>query len=98
MAAALKTVDADGIAADLLGLQRMPDGGAFVDHLDAACLQGRHVLFGAAPRGFDDLYAALHDGSDVFRIGGRREGRQKGQVHTEWLVRHIAATRDLLGQ
>ena len=58
----------------------------------------RHVLLGAATRGFDDLDAAFPDGCDVFRIGRRAEGRQEGQVHAERLVRHVAATRDLLGQ
>jgi hypothetical protein len=35
MAAAFEAVDADGVAADRFGLQRMAHRGAFVDHLDA---------------------------------------------------------------
>ena len=98
MAAAFEAVDADGVAADLLGLQRVPNRSAFVDHLDASRLQGRHVLLGATPCGFDDLDAAFPDGCDVFRIGRRAEGRQKGQIHAEWLIRHFVAARDLLCQ
>ncbi len=71
--AALKTIDADGVATDLLGLERMPNGGAFVDHLDAGRLQRRHVLFRAASGGFDDLDSAFLDRRDVFRIGWCRE-------------------------
>ena len=71
MAAAFETVDADGVAADLLGLQRMPHRGAFVDHLDAGRLQRRHVLLGAAAGGLHGLDAAFPDRGDVFRIGRR---------------------------
>ena len=67
--AALKTIDADRVATDLLGLERVANRGAFVNHLDACGLQRRHVLFRAAPRGLNDLDAALPDGGDVFRIG-----------------------------
>jgi hypothetical protein len=73
VAATLEAVDADRIATDLLGLERMPNGGTFVDHLDAGRLQHRHVLFRAASRGFDDLDSAFPDGGDVFRIRRRRE-------------------------
>ena len=73
MAAAFEAVDADRVAADLLGFQRMPHRGAFVDHLDAGGLQRGHVLLRAAARGLDDPDAAFLDGGDVFRIGRRRE-------------------------
>jgi hypothetical protein len=71
MAATLESVDADGIAADFLGLQRMPHRGAFVDHLDAGCFQRRHELLRTAARGFHDLHAAIVNGGDIFRIGRR---------------------------
>jgi hypothetical protein len=90
--------DADGVAADLFGLQRMPHRSAFVDHLDASGLQRRHVLLRTAPGGLNDLDAALLDGGDVFRIGRSAEGRQKGQVHPKRLVRHVVAARDFLRQ
>jgi hypothetical protein len=98
MSAALKTVDADRIAADRLGLQGMTDRGAFVDYLDIGSLERRHVLLRAAAGGLDDLDAAFPDRSDVFRIGRRREGRQEGQVHAERFVRHIVTAGDLLGE
>src|SRR5215471_10024868 len=49
MAATFESVDADGVAADLLRFQGMPHGRAFVDHLDASHLQCRHVLLWTAP-------------------------------------------------
>ena len=73
MTAALEAIDADGVAADLFRLQRVPDRGAFVDHLDAGCLQRRHVLLGTAAGGLDDLDAAFPDRGDIFRIGRRGE-------------------------
>ena len=73
VAAALEAIDADGVAADLLGFQRMPNRGAFVDHLDAGCLQGRHILLRAASRGFNDPDSAFPDRGNVFRIRRRRE-------------------------
>jgi hypothetical protein len=38
MSAAFKAVDADGVATDLFRFQRVPNGGAFVDDLDAGRL------------------------------------------------------------
>src|SRR5450631_1724836 len=87
-----------GVAADLLGLQGMPDRGAFVDHLDAGGLQRRHVLLGAAARGFNDFDAAFPDGRDVFRIRRRGKRRQESQIDAERLVRDVVTARDLLGQ
>ncbi len=98
MAATFETIDADRVAADLLGLERMANRGAFVDHLDAGRLQRRHVLLRAASGGFDRLDAAFPDGRDIFRIGRRRECRKEGQVHAERLVGHVAATRDFPGE
>ena len=63
-----------------------------------AAFKRRHVLLGAAARGLDDLDAAFPDGCDIFRIGRRGEGRQKGQVHAERLIGHVVAARDFLGQ
>jgi len=54
MAAALKPVDTDRIAADPLGSQRVTHRGAFVDDLDPVRLQGRDVLCWIAARGFDN--------------------------------------------
>ena len=98
MTAAFETVDADGVAADRLGLERVTHRGAFVDHLDAGGLQRRHVLFGAAAGGFDRLDAAFPDRGDIFRIGRRGECRQEGQVHAERLVGHVTALGDFLGE
>jgi hypothetical protein len=90
---ALEAIDADGVATDLLGFQRMPNGGAFVDHLDAGRLQRRHILLRAASGGFNDLDAAFLDGGDVFRIRRRRERGQEGQVDAKRLVREVMAFR-----
>ena len=98
MAAAFEAIDADSVAADLLGLERVPHRGAFVDHLDASGFQRRHILLGAAAGGLHRLDAAFLDSSDIFRIWRRGEARQESKVHTERLVRHVAAARDLLGQ
>ena len=98
MATAFKAVDAHGVAADLLGLERVPHGCALVDHLDAGRLQRGHELFGTAPGGLDDFDLAFSDRCDVFRIWRRGEGRQEGQVHSKRLVRHVMAAGDLLCQ
>ena len=73
MAAALEPVDADRIAPDPLGGQRMTHRGAFVNDLDPVRLQGRDVLRRVAARGFDDPHAAFDDCVDVFRVGRRHE-------------------------
>ena len=98
MAAAFEAVDADRIAADALGLERMPHRRAFVNDLDAGSLQRRQILLRASPGGLDDLDAAFDDGADVFRIGRGRKRRQERQVHAERLVGHVAAARDLARQ
>ena len=98
MAAALEAVDADRVAADPLGLERMAHRGAFVDDLDAVRLERRHVLLGAPSRSLDDLDPAFDDRGDVFRIGRRGERRQEGEVHAERLVGHVVTARDLLGE
>jgi hypothetical protein len=63
MSAALEAVDADGVAADLLRLQRVPDGGAFMDYLMPAASAYR---FRAAACGLDFdaafLIAAMYSG------------------------------------
>ena len=69
MAAALEPVDADRIAADPLGGQRMTHRRAFVNDLDPVRLQGRDVLRWIAAGGFDNPHAALDDRVGVFRIG-----------------------------
>ena len=98
MAAALEPVDADRIAADPLGSQRMTHRGAFVDDLDSMRLQGGDVLRGIAAGGFDDPYAAFDDRVDIFRVGRRHERRQKGQIDAKVLVGHVAAAIDLARQ
>jgi len=69
MATAFEAVDADRIAADPLGGQRMTHRRAFVDDLDPMRLQGRDVLRRVAASGFDDAHTALDDRVDVFRVG-----------------------------
>src|SRR5437016_1690374 len=96
MTAALKTVDAHRVAADLFGFERMAHGSAFVDHLDPGRLQHPHICFRAAAGGLDDLDAALDDGADIFGIGRRRKSRQESEIHTERLVRHLVAAGDFL--
>ncbi|MNT10746.1 hypothetical protein D3C72_1455910 [compost metagenome] len=98
VAAALEAVDAHGVAADALGLERVAHRGALVDHLDARGLQRRHVGLGAAARGFHGLDAAFDDGRDVLGVRRRGKGRQEGEVHAEGLVGHLVAARDLAGQ
>lgn len=71
--AALEPVDADRVAADPLGGQRMTHRGAFVDDLDRVRLQRRDVLRWIAAGGLDDPHAALDDRVDVSRVGRRRE-------------------------
>jgi len=73
MAAALEPVNADRIAADPLGGQRVAHRSAFVDDPDAVCLQSRDVLAWIAAGGLDNAHAALDNRMDVFRIGRRRE-------------------------
>src|ERR1700734_2117970 len=98
MAAAFEAVNADRVTTDLLGLERVTDRRAFMDHFYTCRLQRRHILFRTATGGFDDLDAALCDSRDIFRIGRRRERRKKGQVDAERLVGHVVTTRYFLGQ
>jgi hypothetical protein len=93
--AALESVHAHGVAADGLRLERMPDRGALVDHLDPGGLQRGQVRFGIAAGGLDDLHPAFDDRADVLGIGRRSERGQEGQVHAEGPVGHLAATPDL---
>src|ERR1700733_8075317 len=98
MPAALESIDADSIATDLFGLQRMPDRGAFVNHLDPGGLERRHILFGTAPGRFNDLDSAFPDGRDVFRIGRRGECGKESQIDAKRLVGQVVTARNFLGQ
>ncbi len=95
MTAALEAVDADGVAADRLCLQRVAHRRALVDHLDAGGVQVRHHLLGVAAGRLDDLDAALDDRADVAGIVRRIDRRQERQVHADRLVGHVAAAADL---
>src|SRR5271156_1202020 len=86
MAAAFETVDADRIASDPFGLERVPHRGAFVDDLDAGRLHRRHVLLGTAAGRLDDSDPAFDDGRDIFGIGRRAEGWEKRQIDAERFV------------
>ena len=82
----------------LLGLQRMPDGRTFVDYLDAAAFKAGIYCSGLRPAVSTiltppSLMAAMYSG-----YGGAVKVGRKGKVHTERLVRHVAAARDLLGE
>ena len=98
MPTALEAVHRDGVTADLLGLDRMAHGCAFVDDLDTVLFQHRHPLLRVIAGCLDDLHTALDDGLDVTGIVRRREGRKECQVHAKGLVRHLAAAGNLLGQ
>ena len=58
MTAALEAVDADGVAADLLGLEGMANRRAFVNHLDAGFLQRRQQFGGTLRQTGDDAESA----------------------------------------
>ena len=96
MAAAFEPVDRNGIAADRLRLQRMTDGCAFVDHLDASIMERWQHLHGIVARRFNDLHAAFDDRLDHPRIIRRIDDGQEGQVHAERLVGHVPALRDFV--
>jgi hypothetical protein len=98
VAAALETVDAHRVAADRLRLERMAHRRALVDHLDARCLQRRHIGLGAAASRLHDAHAAFANRRDVFGVGRRGEGRQEREVHSERHVGHFAAAPDLACQ
>jgi hypothetical protein len=98
MATAFEAVDRNRVAADALGFQRMTNGGAFVDHLDAGAVQRREHLNRIVTSGFDDLDAAFDDCLDHAFIIGRVDHRQESQVHAERLVGHLAAFGDFIGQ
>jgi hypothetical protein len=98
VAAALEAVDADRVAADRLGLERVAHRGALVDHLDAGLVQHRHPLLRVVAGGLHGLHAAVDDRLDVAGVVGRADRGQEGQVHAEGLVGHLAAAADLVGQ
>ena len=98
MAAALEAVDGYRIAADRLRFQAVPHAGAFVDHLDAGVLEEWQHLRGIVARRFHDFHAALDDDTHQSGIVGRVDRGQEGQVHTERLVGHVLAARDLVGE
>ena len=96
MAAAFETIDADRVAADALRLQRMADGGAFVNDLDAAFLHGGHIGFRAAAGRFHNLHAAGNDRIDIFWVRRICEARQEREIDADRLVGHVIAFRDFL--
>ena len=98
VAAAFEAVDGNGIAADALGLERVANGRALVDDLDARLLEHRHPLRGIVARRLHDLDAALDDDLEQPRIVGGRESGKKGHVHAEGLVGHFPASRDFVGE
>ncbi len=98
MATAFEAVHTHRVTPDFLGLQGMTNRGAFVNNLDPGVFEKWHISFGAAARGFNDFHAAFHDGVNIFRIGRCAETWQEGQVNADRLVRHILATRDLVGE
>ena len=98
VAAALEAVHAHRVAADRLGLERMADRRALVDHLDPGGFQRRQVRLRVPARGLDDPDPALDDRPDVLGIGRRRECREEGEVHGERPVGHLAAAGNLAGQ
>jgi hypothetical protein len=96
MTAALEAIHADGVAADLLGLERVPHRCALVNDLDAMLLERGQILLGIVAGRLDDLHAAFDDRADVAWIIRWCDRRQERQVHAERLVRHRAAACDLL--
>jgi hypothetical protein len=54
MSGALEAVDADGVDAELLGLERVPHAGAFVDNPHTGGLEHLDMLGRYVARGFDD--------------------------------------------
>ena len=57
VAGALKAIDRDRIGADFLGLDRMPDGGALVDHFDAVLFEHVNVFLRVVAGGLNDFDA-----------------------------------------
>jgi hypothetical protein len=96
VAGALEAVDAHGVAAELLGLDRVPDGRALVDHADARLLEPGHERLRTAARRLDDLDAALDDGGCVVLVRDRAQGRQHGEVHAEGSIGQLSGAIDLL--
>ncbi len=98
MATALKPVNAHRVTTDTLSLQRVAHGCAFVNDLDARFFHRRQISFRRTTGGFHNLHATFDDRLDIARIVRRGKARQEGQVHTERLVGHLTATRDLFRQ
>ena len=98
VAAALKAVHAHRIAANGFGLERMAHRRAFVNHLDAGLMQRRQPFLRVVAGRLHHLHATVDDGLDVARIVWRGKHWQKGEVHAEWLVSHVAGAADLIGQ
>ena len=98
MAATFKTIHAHRITTNRLGLERVAHGGALVDYFNAVFLEDRQPLGRVVTSGLDRFHAALDQRFDIARVVGLFNRGQKGQVHAEWLVGHLAAAADLFGQ
>lgn len=70
MATAFESIDAHRIAANGLGLERMANRRALVDHLDMRVLERGQVGLRVVTGRFDDLDAAFDDRPDIAGIVG----------------------------
>src|SRR3546814_19429176 len=78
-----------------LGGERVTDGGAFVDDLDAVRLELREMIGGALPGGFDHANPAVDQRGAIFGVRRRRQRREDGEIHPERPIGAVAGPRDL---
>ena len=94
MPAAFEAIHTNRITANRLGLQRVAHRGAFVDHLDPRLFEHWQPFRRVVARCFHCLHAALDQHADIARIVRCFHHRQKGEIDTKRLVRHVAAFFD----
>ncbi|MCY1440448.1 hypothetical protein D9M71_567260 [compost metagenome] len=71
---------------------------AFVDDFNPGFLQAWHEFHGLIAGGFDDFHAAFDDRLDVLGVRRWADSREDGHVDAEWLIGHLPAAGNFLGQ
>ena len=98
MAGAFETIDRDRIDTHAFSRKRVTHSRALMNDLDAVFLKVVHMLLRLIAGRLHDLHAGIDDRLAILGIRRRVERRKNGQVHTEGLVRQLAAFLDLLAK
>lgn len=94
----LEAIDGEEINTQLHGGLGVADGGALVEDGDARLLELLDDGAGVVAGSLDDLDALIDDDLGVGTVVGGNHGGEEGQVDTEGVLGHFAASSDFLAQ